>query len=198
MFLRRFHPRQVIRLRRVDQPLPKGQELRQRLLKATAMAWNPVEGESLSQTWKRIGWQPPGVVVTWENDPAWPAAVSLAADRGQPLVFLDTDFGSPNGTLNPAQWQLLQTRVQQAVEDTGYAYADLGDEIDTVTIVRQLAAKYQRTEKAKELLAVTDGLARHPGRSAMGNYRLDLRFICSSCLPGNVFHLPTSGNCIAL
>lgn len=162
MFIRRFHPTQVIRLPRVAQALPMGQELRQSLLKATAMAWNPAKEESLKQTWKRLGWQPPGVVVTWEGDPAWPAAVSLAADRGQPLVFLDADFGSPNSTLNPAQWQLLQTSVQQAVETTGYAYADLGDDIDTVTIVRQVAAKYQHSEKAKELLAVTDGLARHP------------------------------------
>ncbi len=162
MFIRRFHPTQVIRLPTVAKALPMGQELRQRLLRATAMAWNPESRESLKQTWKRLGWRPPGVVVTWEADPAWPAAVSLAADRGQPLVFLDADFGSPNGTLNPAQWQLLRTRVQQAVQDTGYAYTDLGDDIDTVTIVRQLAVKYQPTEKAKELLAVTDGLARHP------------------------------------
>lgn len=162
MFIRRFHPSQVIRLPSVAKPLPVGQKLRQRLQRATAMAWSPAKGESLTQTWKRLGWQPPGVVVTWEGDPAWPAAVSLAADRGQPLVFLDADFGSPNGTLNPAQWQLLQTSVQQAVEQTGYAYADLGDIIDTVTIVRQMAVKYQPTEKAKQLLAVTDGLARHP------------------------------------
>ncbi len=162
MFIRRFHPTQVIRLPSVATPLLRGQEFRQRLLRATAMAWNPAKGETLKQTWKRVGWQPPGVVVTSEGDPAWPAAVSLAADRGQPLVFLDTDFGSPNGTLNPAQWQLLQTSVQQAVKDTGYDYANLGDDIDTVTLVRQLAVKYQRTEKVKELLAVTDGLARHP------------------------------------
>ena len=162
MFMRRFNPSQVIRLPSVATALPQGQKFRQRLQKVTAMAWSPAKGESLTQTWKRLGWQPPGVVITREGDPAWAAAVSLAADRGQPLVFLDADFGSANGTINPAQWQLLQTSVQQAVERTGYAYADLGDEIDTVTIVRQLAVKYQPTKEAKELLAVTDGLARHP------------------------------------
>jgi len=46
------------------------------------------------------------------------------------------------------------------VEQTGYAYESLGDDIDTVTIVR-LAVKYQHTD-VKEILAVTDGLARHP------------------------------------
>lgn len=162
MFIRRFRPDLVIRLPSVAEPLPKGQKFRQRLQRATAMAWNPAKGESLKQTWQRLGWQPPGVVITREGDPAWPAAVSLAADRGQPLVFLDADFGSANGTINPAQWQSLQTSVQQAVEQTGYAYADLGDEIDTVTLARQLAVKYQPTEESKELLAVTDGLARHP------------------------------------
>lgn len=162
MFIRRFHPDQVIRLPSVATPLPKGEEFKQRLQRATAMAWNPAKGESLTQTWKRLGWRPPGVVVTRVDDPAWPAAIALATDRGQPLAFLDADFGSPNGTLNPDQWQLLKTGVQQAVEQTGYAYESLGDDIDTVTIVRQLAVKYQHTENVKEILAVTDGLARHP------------------------------------
>ncbi len=162
MFIRRFHPNQVIRLPSVGTPLPKGEEFKQRLQRATAMAWNPAKGESLTQTWQRLGWRPPGVVVTQLDDPAWPAAIALATDRGQPLAFLDGDFGSPNGTLNPDQWQLLQTGVQQAVEQTGYAYESLGDDIDTVTIVRQLAVKYQHTENVKQILAVTDGLARHP------------------------------------
>ncbi|MBV8886212.1 MAG: hypothetical protein JO235_19770, partial [Chroococcidiopsidaceae cyanobacterium CP_BM_RX_35] len=40
IFLRRFHPAQVIRLPTVAQPLPKGQALRQQMLRATAKAWN--------------------------------------------------------------------------------------------------------------------------------------------------------------
>lgn len=162
IFIRRFHPAQVIRLPTIAQPLPKGQALRQQLLTATARAWNSEPGESLKRMWQRLGWRPPGVAIAWEDDPAWPAAVSLAAARGQPLVFLDGDLGSPNSSLSLTQWQSLQTRVQQVVEKTGYAYAELGDDIDTVTIVRQMAVKYQPDEMVGDRLAVTDGLARHP------------------------------------
>ncbi|MBV9386323.1 MAG: hypothetical protein JOZ78_07840 [Chroococcidiopsidaceae cyanobacterium CP_BM_ER_R8_30] len=162
IFLRRFHPAQVIRLSTVAQPLPEGQTLRQQMLRATAKAWNSEPGELLKKVWQRLGWRPPGVVVTWESDSAWPAAVSLAADRGQPLVFLEGDFGSPNSSLSPAQWQSLQDNVQQVVEKTGYTYAELGDDIDTITIARQMAVKYQPSETAGDRLAITDGLARHP------------------------------------
>jgi len=64
-------------------------------------------------------------------------------------------------------------------------------------IVRQLAVKYQHTENVKEILAVTDGLARHPD-GQRGNCRLDLRFIREDAIPGDVLDLPYSGNCIAL
>jgi hypothetical protein len=161
MFIQRFRPAEIIHLPQVKQPLPTGRELRQRMLRAAAVAWSPTKGESLTQTWQRLGWQPLGVVITSERDPARLAAVALAADRGQPLAFLDRDFGSPNETLSPTEWQSLQTSVQRLVKDTGYPYADAGDLIDTVTIVRQLAVKYQLGEKAKEEFAVTDGLARH-------------------------------------
>lgn len=161
MFIQRFRPAEIVRLPQVKQSLPTGQELQQRMVSAAAVAWSPTKGELLAQRWQHLGWQPPGVVITSERDPARLAAVALAADRGQPLAFLDRDFGSPNEKLNPTEWQSLRTSVQQLVANTGYAYASVGDPIDTVTIVRRLAVKYQLNEKAKEALAVTDGLARH-------------------------------------
>lgn len=161
MFIQRFRPTEIIRLPPVKQSLPTGQELRRQMVSAAAVAWSPTKGESLTQTWQRLGWQPPGVVITSEHDPARLAAVALAADRGQPLAFLNRDFGSANEKLNPTEWRSLQTSVQRLVADTGYSYAKVGDPIDTVTIVRQLAVKYQLGAKAKGTLAVTDGLARH-------------------------------------
>lgn len=161
MFIQRFQPQEIVRLPAVQQSLATGQELRQQMLSASAAAWSPVKGESLTQTWQRLGWQPPGVVITSEQDPAKLAAVALAADRGQPLAFLERDFGSPNQTLNPTQWHFLQTGVEHLVKQAGYPYAGVGDPIDTVTIARQLAVKYQLSETAEEAFAVTDGLARH-------------------------------------
>ncbi|MGB8691337.1 MAG: hypothetical protein WCD53_29000 [Microcoleus sp.] len=162
MFLKRFQPAEIVRLPSIKQQLPKGQKLQQLMLNASAAAWNATNTQTLKAKWTELGWEPPGVVITSENDPARIAAVALAADRGQPLVFLEGNFGKPNDTLNQQQWQTLQTAVTTAVESTGYFYSQLGDAIDTITIVRQLAVKYQSPEKPEEQLAVTDGLGRHP------------------------------------
>lgn len=164
LFLQRFKAAEVIRLPAVKTPLPKGQDLRQTMLKAVASAWEATDPASLKEQWQQLGWEPPGAVLTWEKDPAWPAAVALAADRGQPLLFVEGDFGKPNDTLNNSQWQKLQFAVQQAVDQAGYNYALLGDSIDTITMVRQLAVKYQSPQKSDEQLAVTDGLGRFPNR----------------------------------
>ena len=160
MFLQRFQPEEIVRLPSIKQQLPKGQKLQQLMLKATAAAWEATDTQTLKAKWQELGWEPPGVVITSENDPARTAAVALAASRGQPLVFLEGNFGKPNDTLNNAQWKSLQTSVTKAVESTGYSYSELGDAIDTITIVRQLAVKYQSPQKKDEQLAVTDGLGR--------------------------------------
>lgn len=162
LFIQRFQPAEVIRLPSVKQALPQGKALRELMQQAVASAWDATDLQSLKETWLQLGWEPPGVVITSETDPAWPAAVALASDRGQPLVFLDKDFGKPNDTLQQAQWQELATSVREAVKTTGYFYANLGDAIDTVTLVRQLAAKYESPQKKDEQLATTDGLGRFP------------------------------------
>ncbi|MFS8118333.1 MAG: hypothetical protein ACMG55_07550, partial [Microcoleus sp.] len=153
---------EIVRLPTIKQQLPKNQKLRQLMLKSAAAAWNATDTQTLKAKWIELGWEPPGVVITSENDPARTAAVALAAARGQPLVFLEGNFGKPNDNLNDAQWKTLQAAVTKAVESTGYFYSQLGDPIDTITIVRQLAVKYQSPKNKDEQWAVTDGLGRHP------------------------------------
>lgn len=160
MFVRRFQPAEIIRLPAVKTPLPKGNKLRKAMQQAVAKAWNVRDSDFLRGKWEDLGWEPPGVAITSVSDPAWPAAVALAADRGQPLVFLEGDFGKPNDTLYLEDWWNLKAEVERVVENTGYAYSNLGDPIDTVTIVRQMAVKYQSPRRRNEQLSVTDGLAR--------------------------------------
>ncbi|MEG3870396.1 MULTISPECIES: hypothetical protein [unclassified Microcoleus] len=162
MFLQRFQPEEIVRLPSIKQQLPTNQKLQQLMLNATAAAWNATDTQTLKAKWTQLGWEPPGVVITSENDPARSAAVALAAAHGQPLVFLEGNFGKPNDTLNNTQWKNLQLAVTKAVESTGFFYSQLADPIDTITIVRQQAVKYQSPEKPDEQLAVTDGLGRHP------------------------------------
>ena len=160
LFLKRFQPGEVIRLPSVKTPLPTGKQRQELMTQVVAKAWNATDEASLKAQWQKLDWQPPGVVITSSQDPAWLAAVALAADRGQPLAFIEGDFGSPNDSLSPVQWQQLKTQVQQAVANTGHSYLNLGDTIDTVTISRQLAVKYSPGEGSLVQLAVTDGLAR--------------------------------------
>ncbi|MBE9184885.1 hypothetical protein IQ270_09220 [Microcoleus sp. LEGE 07076] len=162
MFLQRFQPEEIVRLPSIKQQLPKSQKLQQLMLKSAAAAWNCTNSQTLKAKWQELGWEPPGVVISSENDPARSAAVALAAARGEPLVFLEGNFGKPNDNLNEAQWKTLQIAVTKAVESTGYFYSQLADAIDTITIVRQLAVKYQSPQNKDEQWAVTDGLGRHP------------------------------------
>lgn len=160
MFIERFKPAEIIRLPSVKQPLPKGKQLESLIISGLAKAWNAKDIPSLKNTWLQLGWEPPGVVISSIKDPALPAAIALAADRGQPLVFIEGNFGKPNDSLNFDQWQKLANIVEKAVQTTGYPYKNLGDSIDTVTLVRQVAVKYESPLKQDDKLAVTDGLAR--------------------------------------
>lgn len=82
-----------------------------------------------------------GVVLYDPADPAWPAALALAAGRGQVLARLPGSWGSPNDQEDPAKTVALCTAVKDAVASTGLAWQALGDEVDTVTICRSMAGK---------------------------------------------------------
>ncbi len=160
LFLDRFQPAEVVRLPAVNTPLPTGFTRRQAMQDAVVSAWNARDRYSLSSQWEELGWEPPGAVVTSENDPAWLAAVALASDRGQPLVFLEGDFGQPDERLDFATWTALKFQIETLIKGTGYAYNTLGDAIDTLTLVKELAVKYESPKNAAVDLAVTDGLGR--------------------------------------
>ncbi|AFZ42864.1 hypothetical protein PCC7418_0640 [Halothece sp. PCC 7418] len=157
LFLKRFQPEEVIRVASVKDSF--FQDKKQLMEEAVAAAWES-EASTLQETWQELGWQPPGVVITSVHDSAAVAAVALAADRGQPLRFLEGYFGKVNQTLSAKGWQVLNQEVQGLIASTGYDYQQLGDTIDTMTLVRELPVKY-RSPKNRQLLAVTDGLGRH-------------------------------------
>jgi len=157
LFLKRFQPQVVSRLSSVK---TSGFQNRERLMQnAIAASWE-TKANTLKETWQQLGWKPPGVVMTSIHDPAAVAAVALAADRGQPLLFLEGYYGNVNQTLPPPGWNHLKEEVNRLVASTGYDYQHLGDTIDTITVVRTLPVKYRSPEN-QELLAVTDGLGRN-------------------------------------
>lgn len=174
MFIRRFAPAEVIRKPASEATMPRGAELEAALLNIVAAAWwsGQIDETSLDSSkappeapaaFAAADWTPPGVVITSIRDAAWPAALALAADRGQPLAFLDDRFGTPNGSVSLEDWPRLRTAVESLVAASGYPYRDLGDAIDTVTIVRDLPVKYVTTDdpNGNSRNATTDGLGRH-------------------------------------
>lgn len=174
MFIRRFRPAEVIRKAPTEAALPRGADLESAMRGAAASAWRPGDaaGASADSTMpppdmkerlEAAGWTAPGVVITSGRDRAWPAALALAADRGQPLAFLDERYGSPDGYVKAEDWPRLAAAVESLVAAAGYPWDQLGDAVDTITIVRDLPVKYAMPgdPAPASRYAVTDGLARH-------------------------------------
>ncbi|WP_017327810.1 hypothetical protein [Synechococcus sp. PCC 7336] len=161
LFLQRFQPAEIIRLPAAETPVPSGSALPARLRQAAATAWNAADTDSLYRQWGSLHWRPPGAVVAIAGDPAWPAALALAADRGQPLLFLEGNYRRHGDRLLARQWQALTAEVEAKVAATGFSYGDLGDAIETVTLVGDVPVKYA-PDVGAEPRSVTDGLARFP------------------------------------
>ncbi len=172
MFIRRFKPKEILKLPKTA--ANPNTTLDKRMQQAVDYAWRiPRQNETdpvtftldvvpqlAADSWKQIGWTPPGIVLTTTKDTAWPGAVALASAYGQPLLFLEGFFGTPNAIVTPEKWNLLNTRINTLVHNIDYSYDTLGDDIDTMTIVRDLPVKYHTQDNPKEILSTTDGLAR--------------------------------------
>ena len=160
-FIRAFKPARVIRRESVG-AWPDARVDREALVRAATVA------KSSNPT--------AGVVLTSMQDPAWTAAVALAAGRCQPITFLDGDFGDEFATLDANRFTELRTRVDAAAEASGVPWRGLGDAIETVTICRSIAVRctpmlspqlrlnvsgLPQPVRAEEPLSTMDCLARH-------------------------------------
>ncbi|MCZ6677214.1 MAG: hypothetical protein O7E52_08185 [Candidatus Poribacteria bacterium] len=172
MFLRRFRPEEIIVRDSVGEWKGHTAGKRAGLEKIVVGSWGgDPDSQSITETFAAQGYSPPGVIVTSVLDPAWTAAIALAAGRGQPLLWLDGQFGKPNATLDDAQARRLRKRVEDLIIESGLPYQVIGDAIDTLTICRSMAGKVriqipdnQRVpvpEKYREgPIALTDYLSR--------------------------------------
>lgn len=142
MFIRRFQPAEVIRRSAIAQsPLPP-ETSRERIEEAVVRAWDGTPGEQTpTETFRKHRYPPPGVVITSADDPAWTAAVALAAGRGQPIAWLDGPYGHPDETLTAEQTKDLRRRIDALVAELGYPYGELGDVIETITLCRAVGGK---------------------------------------------------------
>ena len=182
-FVRAFKPARVVRRSAVGGVMPTGEALQQRMNTVVAAAWSgpknvgaAASGAAIAPTgppatvaatdpkaaFAAVGFVPAGVVFTSTSDLAWTAALALAAGRGQPLCWLDGNFGIPSDELDATRFTQIAVALEKGVDATGYGWGALGDPIDTVTICRSMAAKVRRDDAA---VALTDSLCRRDDRS---------------------------------
>lgn len=170
MFVRRFKPAQLIRRESINTPLPEALDQKQKLAESVVVSvFGGQSDQTIAQTFARQQYVPAGVVIASMNDPAWPAAVALAAGHGQPLLWMDTTLGVVNDTLDNQRGQELIKAVDDQMAGCGYTYDTIGDDIDAVTICRALPVKMilnlapaaqSPGSKTDEPVATTDALCR--------------------------------------
>ncbi|MCC7388813.1 MAG: hypothetical protein IT431_08595 [Phycisphaerales bacterium] len=101
---------------------------------------------------------PPGVIIADERDPAWTAALALAAARGEPIAWLELPGMVVDAGLAPGEIDGLCEAVESACEATGLPWRGLGDLLDAVTVCAGLPARYETAPE--EFGASTDRLGR--------------------------------------
>lgn len=178
-FVRAMKPERVVRWSApADAPAwPDGDAARHaRLERAAARPWGvevPADAAAdwspaaaLAERWKAIPFAPPGVVISHASDPAWPAALALAAGRGQVLAW-STGVGKPDGYMQPDDAAGLARRIELVAEGTGLGWKSLGDELDAITVCLNCSTKvFLGTGDQRAMLSLTDWLGRNAGETA--------------------------------
>ena len=163
MFIRRFQPSRVVR-REPAASLPHQAPKKRALIEGViTRTWGADPAtRTVREAFEARGHTPPGVVFTSLNDPAWTAAVALAAGRGQPIAWLEKRFGEPNRLLAARKFGRLVSRIEELVAEAGYPHTTLGDAIDTITLCRRVAGRVDISAdpNAQEVRAMTDLIGR--------------------------------------
>lgn len=178
-FVRAFRPDRVVRLSADAAPAAGDADIRGEVERAVAAAWECEDPTKLVEHWQGLGFVPPGVVVAHPSDPAWTAALALAAGHGQPILWLNA---RPWG-VNMADWypsdkfEELRGTLHAELRKLPWKWESLGDEIEAITLCQSGPVKLHVGEPSmKTVYAVTDVLGRpanaltlsptEPGRGA--------------------------------
>lgn len=121
---------------------------------------NPgTDATALTAQWRSAKHESPGIVVAAPNDPAWTAALPLAAAWGQPLYFLAK---SPEGNIDHSMTISAADGMEREVEHfaamSGTPWEGLGSGIDSITLC--VNGPERIAVDNKEFLALSDRLGR--------------------------------------
>ena len=143
MFIRSFEPDSIYRRDSVGR-LPDDHAQRRAMVEqAVALAWRKDESTATTpgQAYDERRFEPVGVVLTSMSDPAWPAAVALAAAHGQFIQWLEGDWGGPDDVLDAQRTRNLISEVNRLVASTGDTWNSIGDAIELLTVCRSMPVR---------------------------------------------------------
>ena len=178
LFIRAFKPAHVFRVP-AAQNLPVQQSDREEAMqRVVAQSWGGDDGATPAEAFAAQNWMPTGVAITDAQGSAWTAGVALAAARGLTLAFLNGDYGQPGVVLGARRTRQLKAELASIVEQQGYSWRGLGDNIDAVALCRSLAARTTlepagaarniHADRHKGPYSLTDTLCRHEDGSRWG------------------------------
>lgn len=165
-FVRGFRPASVYRWRDDGQAAPLGPEAVSGAVRSVWARAIPGEAEGprlendaeLWRRWRVLGVPPSGVVVASMEDPAWTAALALAAGRAQPLVWVPRPPGNIGATFTRKAIADFSAAVERLCESRGLRWAALGDDVDAVTLCMSVPSRVEMEPGV--ILATTDVLGR--------------------------------------
>ena len=163
-FVRAYKPEAVVRWGVEGARWPaEADQRRRRISMAASRAWGAATAGELSGAWSRVGYEPTGVVVANDGDAAWPAALAIAAFRGQPIVWAPST-GRVNQAMGVNEALALDELIRAALTEVGIAHRDLGDAVESVTLCLNTSSSVQLPAgDQRGLLAITDVVGRLDG-----------------------------------
>ena len=176
-FLRAFRPARIVRFPK-DAASADGRDPWDVALETVGKAWS-MEGTPVNELPRAdalpasLGETPPGVVLSYPDSPALPAAVALAAGRFQPLILWKPNK-SFRDLLTLDEARGLAATLETLIAKTVPKHDALGDDLDFVTLAGSYPFKY---ENKGERNAFDDLILRGPkyesqtGESSRGENR---------------------------
>lgn len=114
--------------------------------------------EAMLARWLALELVPPGIVLADERDPAWTAALALAAGRAQPICWMELPKRAVDAPMTILEAEPVAAACEQFAARTNLPWRDLGDALDAITVCAALPARVQTS--AEEFAAMTDRLGR--------------------------------------
>jgi hypothetical protein len=171
-FTRTFEPAKVIRWKGSDsepwpeQPTVAAERIVQILGRTIDRGEDAATVRDVLAKMRELGIGPQGVVTIDPTSDAWVAGLALAAGRQQLVTFVRFP-DRVNGDIPGGQMRALGDAIQQQLEAVGANWENLGDEVDSITLVGNGALRVKLGLEGEDIKAITDLVGRH--RGGVGN-----------------------------